>query len=187
MKNPGMDIQDGLAGDSLPHELRWQLRGLRREAMPQRDLWPGIAARIEAEGQAKASNVATLPPRAARRFAWLAMAASIALAIGIGWQMLPTSPVAEPIARAGAIPGNPTAMLVTREAAAMAWEYKAALREVDANLASTPETPALLEIDRSAELVRTALARDPDARFLLDSLQRLYAQRLALTKRVALS
>ena len=41
-------------------------------------------------------------------------------------------------------------------------------------------------LDRSAAQIRTALARDPDARFLLDRLQRTYTRRLALTQRLAL-
>lgn len=34
------------AGDTLPDALRWQLRDLRREQAPARDLWPGIAVRL---------------------------------------------------------------------------------------------------------------------------------------------
>ena len=173
------------AQDDMPDALRWQLRGLRKDALPTAELWPGIAARIQAETQATAT-ITALRPRA-RGFAWVALAASVTLAIGIGWQMLPPSPVAESVARAAEIPDDPIAMLVTREATAMTWEYKAALHEIDVNRTVTRDTPALLEIDRSTDLVRTALAQDPDARFLLDSLQRLYAKRLAITQRLALS
>ena len=38
----------------------------------------------------------------------------------------------------------------------------------------------------NARLVRTALTRDPDARFLLDRLRHTYERRLALTQRIAL-
>ena len=41
-------LPDADAGDGLPEALRWQLRGLRRDATPQADLWPGIAARLHA-------------------------------------------------------------------------------------------------------------------------------------------
>ena len=180
-------LPDADAGDGLPEALRWQLRGLRRDATPQADLWPGIAARLQAQGQS-ASTIVPLRPRATRRYAWLAMAASVALAIGIGWQQLVPAPsVVEPIVADTAPAGDPTARLLKREAVALTWEYKAALREARAGRAPTTDNPALLEIDRSAEQVRTALAQDPEARFLLDRLQSLYAQRLALTRQLALS
>lgn len=179
-------LTDAADGDGLPDALRWQLRGLRRDAAPQADLWPGIAARIHAEGQ-PASTIVPLRPRATRRYAWLAMAASVALAIGIGWQRLAPAPSVEPVVVEAAPAEDPTARLLTREAVALTWEYKAALREAGAGRAPTTDNPALLEIDRSAKQVRTALAQDPDARFLLERLQSLYAQRLALTRQLALS
>ena len=52
---------------------------------------------------------------------------------------------------------------------------------------SFADAAALRQLDRSAAEVRSALAQNPDARFLLDRLQKLYAQRLALTQRLALS
>jgi hypothetical protein len=75
------------------------------------------------------------------------------------------------------------------EARAMTREYNAALREVEASApeASATQQPALHELDRSAAQIRTALARDPDARFLLERLRRTYSLRLALTQRAALS
>ena len=75
------------------------------------------------------------------------------------------------------------------EARAMTREYDAALREVEASApeATATQQPALHELDRSAAQIRTALARDPDARFLLERLRRTYSLRLALTQRAALS
>ena len=45
-----MNTNDDLSHDTTPLDasLRLQLRGLRRELAPERDLWPGIAARIAA-------------------------------------------------------------------------------------------------------------------------------------------
>jgi len=43
------------------------------------------------------------------------------------------------------------------------------------------------DLDRSAAQIRSALAKDPDARFLLDRLRHTYAMRLALTQRAALT
>jgi hypothetical protein len=45
----------------------------------------------------------------------------------------------------------------------------------------------LRELDRSARQIRTALARDPEARFLLERLRRTYSLRLELTQRAALA
>lgn len=183
--------QEQTRDDDMTDALRWQLRSLRRDALPQRDLWAGISERIAAEAIPPApSNVVTLPPRNAKRFAWLALAASITLAVGIGWQLRPASPIeatAPTIAQTVRHPGDPTAALIAREANAMTWEYKAALREIDAHNMPVADARALRQLDRSAALVRSALTQDPDARFLLEQLQKLYAQRLALTQRLALS
>ncbi|NUS38030.1 MAG: hypothetical protein HOQ02_03285, partial [Lysobacter sp.] len=146
-------------------------RGLRRDASPARDLWPQLAARL-----AQAPQEAPAPPRSAR---WMpALAASLVLAVGLAWHLRPT-------------PANdPSARLIQREAQAMTREYSAALFELERSApppAASPVTPALRDLDRSAEQIRTALARDPGARFLLERLRRTYAQRLALTQRAALT
>ncbi len=179
--------------DGLPDALRWQLRGLRREAMPERDLWAGISARIAAEpvaAQTAPAHAVALPsPR--RNLGWLAMAASVALAVGLVWQLRPagTEAVSQYESFASAAPhADPTtAILISREASAMTWEYKAALREIDAHNRPIANAAALRQLDRSAAEVRSALAQNPDARFLLERLKKLYAQRLALTQRLALS
>jgi hypothetical protein len=74
-----------------------------------------------------------------------------------------------------------------RQADAMTREYQAALREIEATTPGRtdahPEAAALRELDHSAKQIRTALERDPDARFLLDRLRKTYTQRLAITQR----
>ncbi len=182
--------------DGLPDALRWQLRALRREAMPERDLWAGISARIAAEPAAAqpapAANAVALPRSSHRRLGWLAMAASVALAVGLVWQLRPagtgvSSEESETFASAAPHADPTTAILISREASAMTWEYKAALREIDAHNRPVADAASLRQLDRSAAEVRSALAQNPDARFLLERLQKLYAQRLALTQRLALS
>jgi hypothetical protein len=181
-------------GQALPDELRWALRELRRDEPPQHDLWPGIALRWKLRGLCRdeppqhdlwpgiARRLASVPrqppapSQAWRRFAPLAMAASLALAIGLAWQLRP--PVK------GADPG---AQLISAEADAMTLEYQAALREFGQATPAAAESTVLHELDRSAAQIRTAMARDPGARFLLDRLQDTYARRLALTQRLALS
>lgn len=189
--NPAQQDPDGLSD-----ALRWQLRGLRSEAMPQRDLWAGISARIAAEPQAAqpapaAAKVVALSRPSNRKLGWLAMAASLTLAVGLVWQLRPGANPAssDPDGFAGRAPhADPTtAILISREASAMTWEYKAALREIDAHGMPVSDPHALRQLDRSAAQVRSALAQHPDSRFLLERLQKLYAQRLALTQRLALS
>lgn len=163
--------------DRIPDELRWALRGLRRDDPPANDLWPGIAARLQAAATPTALTVAH--NRRRNRFVpAVALAASVALAVGLSWQQrAAVDPVPEP-----------GVALISAEADAMTLEYQAALRELQG--AAPPRaaaTPALQELDRSAAQIRTALTRDPEARFLLDRLQHTYARRLELTQRLALS
>lgn len=70
----------------------------------------------------------------------------------------------------------------------MTREYRGALKVIAASAPSSVDSdPALRELDRSAAQIRSALDKDPDARFLLDRLRRTYAMRLALTQRAALT
>lgn len=164
----------------LPDALRWELRALRRDVAPATDLWPSIAHRIAATKQATPAPAFSRP--AWRRFAPIATAATLALAIGIAWQVRPVQ------APGGAPASNdPHARLMVREAEAMTLEYQAALKELDAGPQVRPAqtAPALKVLDRSAAQIRTALTRDPDARFLLDRLQRTYNRRLELTQRLS--
>ena len=161
--------------NDMPDSLRWSLRGLRREEQPQHDLWPAIAQRI-----ASTPQMASAPSQPAwQRFAPMATAAVLALAIGLTWQLRPAQHAA----------ADPAAALLAQEADAMTREYQAALHELDgsASVAANKATPDLRELDRSAAQIRTAMTRDPDARFLLERLQRTYARRLALTQRIALT
>lgn len=159
----------------LPDALRWQLRGLRRDVEPRRELWDGIATRIATQPQ----MAPTAPPasrRRARSFALLATAAVLAMAVGIGWQLRPdAAPVPVPEAQAP---------LLAIQAEAMAREYEGALRVVQAAYDAPVTSPVLAELDASAAALRAAIAQAPDSRFLFDRLQRVYAQRLALTQRL---
>ena len=162
----------------LPDALRWQLRGMRRDVEPQRDLWDGIAARIATQPQAP---LVSRDSRLRRPLALLATAAVLALAIGVGWRMRPDA-APMPATTAGT---HATNRLLAMEADAMAREYAGALRVVQASAGVAPAaSPALAELDASADMLRAAIAQAPDSRFLFDRLQRVYAQRLALTRRL---
>lgn len=160
MNTPGNNTPDH---NELPDTLRWQLRALRQDAAPARDLWPGIAARLAAQ------------PPARKPQRWLrpvALAASLVLAIGaVGW-----------FSRTNDVASAPT--LVQREAEGLTLQYQAALQEVQA---PTPASlrPTVEALDRDAALIRAALARDPDSVRLLEQLRRTYAHRLALAQRMA--
>lgn len=179
------DHDEPIAPEPLPDALRLRLRGLRREVPPARDLWPDLSARLAVHPQPVAA-AATLPLRTTphrrrrglRHVAWIATAASVAFAIGIGWQLRPAavpSPADTPASRP----------MLVRQADAMTREYDAALRELETAAPAMRHAGALRQLDRSAAEVRAALARDPDAAFLLEQLQRVYAQRLSLTRRRA--
>lgn len=165
--------------DDLPAALRLQLRGLRRDALPERELWPDIASRLSA--QARATPHVAQPSRNRRALPALAAAAVLVLAAGVGWLQRPGADTAAAPALgdfAGAAP-------LVVEADAMTREYQGALREIAAMLPAADEHAALSQLDASADAVRDALAQDPDAHFLLQRLQRIYAQRLSLTQRLA--
>lgn len=163
------------ARDALPEALRFGLRELRRDTPPARDLWPGVSARIAAQPLPLARQ-RPQPRRRLRRAVWLATAASVALAVAIGWQFHP--------AHAPSSAPSRDTMLV-RQADAMTLEYDAALRELEAVTPIARSQDALKQLDRSAAEVRAALALDPDAIFLLERLRHVYARRLSLSQRLA--
>lgn len=187
--------QDG----ALPDALRWQLRALRTEATPSHDLWQGIAARIAAQPAPAAAPhpaaITSRPPgrRRSRWIASLATAATLALALGMGWQLRPDGAGeilvqdAPATSATSAASTSPATSMLAAQANAMSREYEAALREMTA-LHGSPPTAAeaqgtFLLLDASAAQIRDALVHDPEARFLLTRLQRVYAQRLTLTQK----
>ncbi|SDY72584.1 hypothetical protein SAMN04487939_105207 [Lysobacter sp. yr284] len=195
----------------LPDALRWQLRALRRDQPPERDLWAGIAARLGEQAPAGTESpsarvepaaarpapepaaIVALPRPAAARRNWmapLALAASVAaLAVGIGAHFHaqgPAAPAAEAVAGRGAAAQAAAPSLVQREAQGMTLQYQAALREVEpVSSATVAMKPAFDDLDRNAALILDALSHDPDSRMLLEQLRRTYARRLALAQRLA--
>jgi Anti-sigma-K factor rskA. len=172
MKETGMKETGTNETNINDDALRWQLRALRKDVPPQRDLWPDIAARIASTPQ----QAAVAPAR--RRPRWMvpvSMAASLLLAVGLVWQ-------------GGFLRGSaPADPLIRHEAAELTGEYKGALKAMPQTRSSSEYAPALRDLDRSAAKILVALEHDPDARFLLEQLRRTYARRLALTQRAALT
>ncbi len=156
--------------------LRRQLQGLRREVPSQADLWPGIVARIASMPQQQAVTLA--PPVNRRRLAPWAMAASVLLAAGFIWQLLPA-------ANQDAV--SPADALIRKQAVSMTFEYEKALARMG-QADNTPEMHAALgDLDRSARMILAAIDDKPEARFLLDQLRRTYARRLQLSQRAAIT
>jgi hypothetical protein len=156
---------------------RWQLRQLSRERAPTRDLWAGIAAAI-----AQPQRAQTQSPRSQGwRVAGSAIAASLVLgAFGLGLanpRLLETLHLRRQ---------TPEHQLVLTEAAAIRKQYQTELRQFRATPIPEAITPALIELDQSADKILVALDSHPEAIFLLDQLRRTYARRLELTQRVAM-
>jgi hypothetical protein len=162
----------------IDEKLRWQLRGLRRDIEPGRELWPDIAARI-ATKPAAASNDGARPRSRVPEWLPMALAASLLLAVGAFW-------------RFGAAPAASGDPLIRHEAAAMSRHYENAFAELAKNAPEQAQdasayAAAIRDLDRSATQIRAAIERDPDSRFLLDRLHRTYARKLALIQRADLT
>lgn len=159
--------------NELDGVLRDGLRGLRVDTVPARDLWPGIAARIAAPPRTGATR---RNRSSSSRMASWALAAAVVLGVLLTWQ------------HGSLAPRSPNDRLIAREVQAMTREYQGALRVITASVPDQRiETADLRELDRSAAQIRSALLRDPNARFLLERLQHTYTLRLALTQRSAMS
>ena len=163
-------------------QLRMALRGLRQDIEPGKDLWPGIAARLQSLPQQPVRT-----PRTSRR-GWLlplATAASLLLAVGMVWQLRPTGPAATkvPAIAAQAPRLAEHATLVQREANGMTVQYQAALREIAPQPVPAGWQPGLDALDRSAVEIRSAMQHDPNSRLLLQRLRDTYTRRLALARR----
>ncbi len=149
--------------------LRWQLRALRQDAPPSRDLWPDIAAALAAAPQTPDA----VPAARRRRGAPFALAASVLLAV-TKTRQLQRTPEGD--------------ALIQREAEDMTRDYRGAIAQMDAQAKASPDyAPALHALDQSAAEIRHAIATDPQARFLLEQLRRTYARRLALTQRAVMT
>lgn len=104
-----------------------------------------------------------------------AIAASVALAVALGWSLQPPA----------VAPSGSAAPVIAHEARAMTREYRAAFAAIDAHPLPASEAHAIAQLDRSAADVRAALAQAPESRLLLTQLKRVYARRLDLSQRFA--
>lgn len=156
------DTTHGATPRELPDALRWQLRAMRQDLPPARDLWDDIAPRLAARPE----------PVQATRTPWLALAASLLLVVGVAgvWQ-----------GRMGELDAGRAALVESRR---LSDDYRQALDALPAEAHRSPSlAPAIDELDRSAAQIRRALARDPDSRLLLEQLRRTYTRRIELSQR----
>lgn len=156
-------------------EYRRLLKALPRSIEPERDLFPGIALRLDA----RAPRARARPP-----FPFAAAAGFVAVVFAAGWLLLQRMPQAAQTEVAQQSPA------LLREAQALRVEYDAAwpvgaadqrarLREqADPRLVA-----AWTELDAAESELREALTLDPDARFLLHRLKQVQDQRLQLTRK----
>jgi hypothetical protein len=174
-------------------ELLQRIAELPREIRPGRDPWPDISARIAASG-APSAHGARL-----RRWSLLGAAASVALALAVGWLLVAerTAPPAAPggpaeFASTGASRDMVSGLHATLTASEA--EYQAAFREfipvgrARSNL--SPQTLAVIETGW-AEMRQTetelaaALAMRPNDPFLNDRMLQLRARQLGFLQRLA--
>ena len=105
------------------------------------------------------------------------MAASVLLAAGMLWQILP------PVRQGGAERNA----LIRQQAVSMSLDYEKALANLQ-QAETHPEMHAAFgDLDRSVEQILAAIDHDPNAPFLLEQLRRTYARRLQLTQRAVIT
>jgi hypothetical protein len=174
-------------------ELLQRIAELPREVRPGRDPWPQISARIAASG-APSARGARLP-----RWSLLGVAASVALALAVGWLLVaqrtaPPAALGGPAEFADAGAGRDTVSGLRATLTASEAEYQAAFREFipvgSARSSLSPQTLAVIETGW-AEMRHTetelaaALAMRPNDPFLNDRMLQLRARQLGFLQRLA--
>lgn len=159
------------------------LRGLPAERVPPAAVWQRIAADIEHAPRSLRAPAApvsladvAVAGRAPRRH-WPRYAAAAVLVALIGMagiSLLPQQPAASV-----AVEESP----LQHQANTITYQYRQAMATIPQDNLAAELQPALRELDESAGSIRSAIAKSPDAAFLLGQLQRTYALRLELTRK----
>ncbi len=168
-------------------ELRRHVRALPTQVAPTRDLWPGIALRIEAE---RVVPLTRRRPSWSQRLRWLAAAAALV--------------VVSSAVTAYLVSQRPTPMTASQEVDSGA--VRAALRPAQASFRSAratlldaleqrrasldPQTLRVVDenlaiIDDSIARISSAIGRDPDNRELARLLSGAYRREIDLLQRAA--
>ncbi|MEO8780099.1 MAG: hypothetical protein ABI389_15715 [Rhodanobacter sp.] len=137
------------------NEFEWRrpLRALRQPEMPERDLWPAIEAAMGNTGNARGRATPVQPTPRRRWLLGTALAASLALAGGVGWHMLRT-PIGQPGTTATSAwkPTDP-------RLAGAAIELDAARMELELAIQQAPDSAALQRLLRRTERQQAQLQR----------------------------
>lgn len=162
-------------------------RALPREVRPARELWPGIASRLDN------SVVRDLAARRQARWRWFPLAAAAVLLVAA--TVLLTLQFTTPRSTSPALP--PAAGVIPASTQSMDADFVQAARDLERVLAEhrdrlAPATIATLErnlavIDRAIEESRAALAADPANRDLGALLRGAHRQKLDLLERATRS
>ena len=161
----------------MNNEFLWrnQMRKQAEAVEPARDLWPAIAARLNA--------TATSHRRSRRsRIGWLAIAATLVVAGGAGltaWRWQRAVPIPAPVAM--------TATDVQQVAAQPVANSGAPAPELTALDWAVPDDPMLAasaqNLDNASAQLQDALEQRPDAVFLVGLLNRTNSMRLRLLRK----
>ena len=161
----------------MNNEFLWrnQMRKQAEAVEPEHDLWPAIAARLNA--------TATSHRRSRRsRIGWLAIAATLVVAGGAGltaWRWQRAVPVPAPVAM--------TATDVQPVAAQPVANSGAPAPELTALDWAVPDDPMLVasaqNLDNASAQLQDALEQRPDAVFLVGLLNRTNSMRLRLLRK----
>lgn len=169
-------------------DLRFALRTLRQDTPPERDLWPGIAARLEPRSAAEPPARTMPSARRTRRWQPFALAAALALVAVMGWRLQPGGVADVPTpTSAPSLAQAPRHAPLRAEAVRMTRDYQIALERMQGAPMPIALQPALEDLDRSASQVLEAIDHNPRSAQLLQTLRYTYDRRLALTRRAALS
>ncbi|MFC3095217.1 hypothetical protein DRW07_15280 [Alteromonas sediminis] len=152
------------------------LAALPSEKSPQRDLWRGIELALENPGQAK--NDAPVSEVSKNKApVWLASAASFALVATLGWFGLQE--------KAGSDLSIQSAALVESLSQQQQNQVNAMLVRFEGqDPASDNWQEQMKELDDAATAIKVALEEDPANGALLQMLQHVYQQQIALIERV---
>jgi hypothetical protein len=132
-------------------EWRRQLRGLRQPRMPDCNLWPAIEAALDGAENVHARTARLQPSPRPRWLLASALAASLALACGVGWHVLRTPTGATNTAATSRWkPADP-------RLAGAAIELDAARMELELAIQQAPDSAALQRLLHRTELQQTQL------------------------------
>jgi len=158
---------------------------------PERDLWPGIAARLAGD-----ADVVPLEPRR-RRFAFsipqLAAAALVLMSVSAGAALLATH-AAGPAVFTTAAPSATVRSVAGLASAEGVASYDVAIRDLETTLAarrSTLDTATVRAVQQSLTIIdaairqaEAALAQDPNSMYLNSHLEHALGRKLEVLRRV---